>query len=334
MCRSAKSRGGALLAVLWLSAALSAIAFSVALAVRGEISRSESGVEGLRAHYLAAGAAERALTYMLWGGGPRLPDGTARFWEPGMALLRFLFPTGEAVVEIIPESSKLNVNLVTLPELNLLLAALGVPPEAAQQIALAVVDWRAPSPAGPASPFDAIYLQRLPSFRAPHASFEQIEELLSVHGMTAEIYYGRFDRAPGGTLIPRAGLKDCLSVYSANQPFDLNTVEPAVMLAAGAPPAGVEAVLALRRLAPLHARQLPVVNPLLGPAAGRFRIGGDRIYTLRATARPRIGGVLSDTRRTVSLTVQLAARGTPEGYRILDWQENAAVRSVTEFWPR
>lgn len=334
MSRKATSRGGALLAVLWLSAALSAIAFSVALSVRGEIARSEGGSEGLKAYYLAAGAAERALTYMLWGSGQRLPDGTPRHWDQGIPLFRFAFPTGQAVVEIIPESSKYNVNLIPAAELNRLLLAVGAPPALAQQLTLAILDWRAPSPAGPQSPFDAIYLQRAPSFRAPHASFEQIEELLSVHGMTPEIYYGRLDRTPEGTLAPRAGLKDCLSVYSSNLPFDLNTVEPAVMLAAGAPPAAVNAIVALRRAAPLRPQQLPALNELLGPAAGRFRIGGDRIFTLRATARPLSGGRLSETRRTVSMTVQFASRIAPEGYRILDWQENAAVRNVSEFWPQ
>jgi general secretion pathway protein K len=335
MNRRAATRGGALLAVLWLSAALGAIAFAVATTVRGEITRSEGGVEGLKAHYLAAGAAERGLTYMLWGGGPRLPDGRPRYWDQGVSLMRFAFPGGEAVVEIIPESSKFNVNLVPPEDLMRLIAALGIAPGHAQQLAAAIVDWRAPSPAGPISPFDEIYLRRTPSFRSPHASFEQIEELLSVHGMTPEIYYGRFDRAPDGTLAMRSGLKDCLSVYSSHLPFDLNTVEPAVMLAVGVPPAAVNTILTMRRLAPLRPEQLPMINELLGPASGRFRIGGDRIFTLRATARPRRpDGRLSDTRRTVAMTVQFASRMAPEGYRVLDWQENASVRNLSEFWPQ
>ena len=60
-------KGGALLAVLWLSVGLAAIAFSVAAMVRGEVGRAGNAVEGLKARYLAAGALERALNYMLYG---------------------------------------------------------------------------------------------------------------------------------------------------------------------------------------------------------------------------------------------------------------------------
>ena len=50
---SKRSRGGALLMVLWVSAALSAIAFSMASTVRGETERTATAVDSLRAYYLA-----------------------------------------------------------------------------------------------------------------------------------------------------------------------------------------------------------------------------------------------------------------------------------------
>jgi len=46
-------RGSALLAVLWLSAALGAIAFSLAATVRGEIEHTSTTLDGTRAYYLA-----------------------------------------------------------------------------------------------------------------------------------------------------------------------------------------------------------------------------------------------------------------------------------------
>ena len=42
--------------------------------------------------------------------------------------------------------------------------------------------------------FDQYYLSLTPSFRARHASFEEIEELLVVKGMTPDLYYGTYDR--------------------------------------------------------------------------------------------------------------------------------------------
>src|SRR4051794_16909304 len=78
-------RGSALLVVLWLSAALSAIAFSVATTVRTETGRTSTLAEGVRTYYLAAGGIERIRLYVNWGAGYRNPDGTAKYFEPGMS---------------------------------------------------------------------------------------------------------------------------------------------------------------------------------------------------------------------------------------------------------
>ena len=97
-----RRKGGALLAVLWLAAALSAIAFSIANTVRGETERTATGADGVRAYYLASGSVDRASLYMMRGGSFRNPDGSPRYYEPGMPFLRFSYPSGEALVEIIP----------------------------------------------------------------------------------------------------------------------------------------------------------------------------------------------------------------------------------------
>ncbi len=65
--RPGKTRGGALLAVLWLSAGLAAIALSVSSNVRSETDRVSTSGEGLRASYLASGALERGILWVQWG---------------------------------------------------------------------------------------------------------------------------------------------------------------------------------------------------------------------------------------------------------------------------
>ena len=77
-------RGSALLTVLWLSACLAAIAFSVTSSVRAETDRVEASSSGLRAWYLATGAVERGIQWMMWGDAYRNPDGSPRFWRYGM----------------------------------------------------------------------------------------------------------------------------------------------------------------------------------------------------------------------------------------------------------
>lgn len=325
-----KTRGSALLMMLWLSAALSAIAFSVALNVRNELSRADTNLDGLRAYYLACGAADRAANYMVYGQAQRLPNGLPRFWEPGMPLLILDFPTGQATVEIRAESAKLNVNSIGQEELMRLLLALGLAPEQARPAAMAIMHWRG---AG-GGPFDQMYLSATPSFRAPHASFQQIEELMAVAGITPDLFYGGYTRTPQGALVPRSGLRDCLSVYSPGTTLDINSADPAVMVALGAPPAGVDAVMNLRRQGPILRQQIGAILPLLGPAGGRFRVGGEKIYTLRATARLRQpDGRLSDLRRSVAMTIQLYSQISPDHFRVLAWQDNAAGRQLFDVWP-
>src|SRR5436190_4925322 len=99
------NRGSALLAVLWLSLALSAIAFSVASTVRGETERVSTAVDGVRSYYLATGAIERAILYVQWGK-QRAANDDNLYYFPSRPVLRMSFPTGEAEVEVIPETAK------------------------------------------------------------------------------------------------------------------------------------------------------------------------------------------------------------------------------------
>src|SRR5262249_32029870 len=79
-----RQRGSALVAVLWMSAALAAIAFSVSSTVRSEIDRVTTSADGLRAYYLASGSVERGIQWMMWGGEYRNQDGSPRYWEPNL----------------------------------------------------------------------------------------------------------------------------------------------------------------------------------------------------------------------------------------------------------
>ena len=318
--RPATRRGGALLAVLWLAAALSAIAFSLAETVRGEAERAGTALDGARAYYLATGAIERTLLYMQWGGGGAAPGQLPRYWAPWMNRLALSFPTGEAMVEIIPESSKLNLNSAPPEALLLLLLALGAEPGRAEEITAAIVDWRSPGLRVGLTPFDHYYLSRSPSFRSRNASFEEVEELLLVRGMTPELFHGTYERDVQGRLVPRGGLKDCVSIFGTTRRFNVNTAHPALLAAAGLSPEMVRAIVETRAVQPFRtAEQLAS----FGPAAARLGIGGDSTYTLRATARPRtLDGKPSDVRRTVAATFKLVPSGD-RPHTILRWQDSA-----------
>jgi general secretion pathway protein K len=237
-------------------------------------------------------------------------------------LLRFPFPTGEAVVEIVPETAKLNVNRSPPGDLFRLLAALGAEPERARVIVQAILDWRRPPPGGGLSIFDRYYLSLAPSFRARHASFEEVEELLLVKGMTPELFHGAFEPDPQGRLVPRGGLKDCVSVYGATERVDVNTAPPAILAAIGLGPQTVAAIVQARRARPFRS-QAQLTGLTSGPAAARLRIGGNTIFTLRATARLRTAdGRLSDLRRSVAATVKFLDIGSGQPFHVLRWRDS------------
>jgi len=324
MPTSKPTQGTALLAVLWLSAALATIAIALADTVRGEADRSATAVDGLRSQHLATGALRRAILYLDWGRDhPDIP----RFKPvPSFA---FDFPEGQATVEVIPETAKFNINLAVPEDLVRLLVNLGAGDALSQEIAAAIVDWRNASGEG-SSPFDAFYLSQLPPYRAPHANFQEIEELLSVKGVTPDLFYGTWQPTPEGTpqrLLPRTGLRDCVSVFGSTTQFDVNTAAPAVLAAIGVPPAAVAALVQQRRV---HAFQTPAdlesISQMTGPGFGRLRIGGNSIFTLRSTARLRLmNGQLSDLRRTVAAEVKFMPPGYDSSYHVLRWYDTTTA---------
>jgi len=318
-----RQRGSALLFVLWVSAALAAIAFSLSSTVLGETQRTSTDVDGLRAYYLAVGGLERAEYERLWV----LQGGDPKKYLAGISTphVEYAFPSGQVGVDIIPEAAKLDINGTPPEELYRMLEAMGLDPAHAGEITAAILDWRSPAAAGP---FDAYYLSLTPSFRARHASFEEIEELLSVKGITPELFYGTYVPAPEGTdgprLLPRTGLIDCVSVFGSRGGVDVNTAAPPVLAAIGLTPDAINILLQRRRGAPLTQDQLSQFLPMAGPAGAQLRIGGNSIFTMKATGRLRLeNGQLSDLRRSVGALVKYMPNGYDLPIHLLRWYDTA-----------
>jgi general secretion pathway protein K len=334
-----RQRGSALIAVLWLTAALAAITFALAVTVRGEVDRASTAADGLRSYYLATGSITRALLWLEWGSQYRTPDGRPRFFESPMPRLTFQYPAGIAVVEIIPESSKLNVNFATPLQLFRLLLVLGEPEPRARLVTDAILDWRKATEQG-AGLFDGEY--RASSFLAPHASFQQLEELLLVRGMTPELFYGYYGPGPDGSRIWHTGLRDCLTTLGAQgSAFDVNTVPAPLLAALGASPASIGQLLLLRNRAPIRVAS-DVQNLFPEEVMSRLTVGGGAALTLRATARVRLpNGGFSDLKRSVSALVKLPSTGlgapVPDPrhpYTIVRWYDNEVSDMLPLLPPR
>jgi general secretion pathway protein K len=286
------------LLVLWLAAALGAIGIGVATTVRAETDYTSTTADGLRAHYLATGSVDRAVQWMLWGPGVRNDDGSARFWDRSKAYFNMRYATGDVRVEIIPESSKLDVNAIQPEDLERLLTLLSGDARRAHDITEAILEWRGSVP--PA--LDAYYLSLGPTFGSRHASIQEIEELLFVRGMTPELFYGNYVEDAQGRLSPRGGLRDCLSVWGTRYLLDANYASPVLLEALGMNPNDVARLVTARRLRPLETAE-DLANVSL--PVDRLRVGGTSMWTLRSTARlRRPDGLPSETVRSASAVVK------------------------------
>jgi hypothetical protein len=296
----------------------------VSSSVRAETDRVDAGSNGLRAWYLATGAVERGIQWMLWGETYRHPDGSPRFWQFGAPRMNMTFPSGNAVVEMIPESAKLDINHASADDLMRVITVVSGNADRAREITGAILDWRG---GGAGSSYDQYYFSISPTFRARHASFQEIEELLFVRGMTPELFYGNFVADSQEALYASGGLRDCLSAWGSMGPFDVNTVSPALMTAVGVPPEGVASIVTRRKVAPF--KNLGEVSAM-GIPAGRLRVGGNLIWTLRASARlKRPDGTPSEVVRTASATVKLLdPRGFSIPVHILRWYDDAWSESA------
>ncbi len=301
------------MAVLWLTAALSAIAFSIADTVRAEAERGITAQESLKAYYLARGALSRGLFILHniddGAGGPPAERFANR--------RRFYFQEelGDSLVEFISERGKLPLRSLTPQLLNTLLLTLGQTPDSAA----AIVE-QAFLQGGSPLQWSGQNSQAVSAFRPSFASMENVEELLLVPGITSEILYGRYSRMPDGSLVNLGGLSDFLSPnLTENSGLDPYSVHPSLLVAFGMDPAAARNFYDLRRSSFNPIPFLLRMNAL-GPS---LRIGlrtdlGET-FQIRATARVRLpNGTLSQTRRTVALLIKYVTPN-PRYFWISPW---------------
>ncbi len=315
--RSGPTRGSALLAVLWLSIALSAIAFALARSVRTELERAAFNVDSMRAYYLAKGGIERAMLHMLRSpaAGPLNPG---QGFRPGQNWMHFAFAGGAVDVQIEGEGGKLDVNQASAEALARVLAATGQDPAFAVGAATRLVEIRAHTPwssvpiAGSGANLSA------PStFSRPGASFQELEELLVLPGISADILYGTYARNPRGRLQRLGGLNRQLTVYGSPM-VDANYASPELLSAAGLPGTAISAIMQIRAERPLQPQDPGMSG--ISNQAGPLRLGlvpSSRAYTLRATARLQGGrGV-----RTVAALVKMAEQRNDPPIRVVRWYD-------------
>jgi len=317
-----RQRGVALLAVLWLSVALTMIAMTTAYVVRTEAAAVGNHLDSERAGWLARGAVQAAVYAVLHSGGDRAtaaPDASLiQQMHPQQRWLRYEFETGSAVVEVVPENAKLNVNQASPEQLAALFVLLYRPDLQSRELAEAIVDWRSPRASSVATTFDMLYAALPEPYQAHHAPLEELEELLAVKGMDRDLFFGQpvqdaagnWSRTPplGELLTTEPNLRGLNMYYAA---YEVLRVLP-----------GWDESLAR---AVIDARSRMVSGTLMDAVPGLSRVislaavsaAAESSYTLTATAQMLGSGVRHSVRARIRLD-----RAAPMGFQVTGWWED------------
>ncbi len=322
--RSSSQHGGALLAVLWLSVAMTAIAFALSRGVRSELDRASLNVDSTKAYFLAQGAIEATMRRIARPIDRANPE---RNFEAGLRFLRFDFSSGAVEVEIVGESGKLDVNRAQADALALAFDAAGIEPARAVALAAGIADYRERLRQGLVSyglTLDELMAQAgssvdESSFRSRVASIQELEELLTVPGMPPELYYGGYREDADGALVRVSGLRELLTVRGAAV-VDVRYAPVPLLLAGGLSESAVEQVEAIRRTRPLGPDDAAALG--LADLSSPVRLGlggGSPAYTLSATAVLKNGRA----KRSVAALVERGPVAGPDPIRVVRWYDSA-----------
>ena len=180
MALPAGSHGLALVAVLWMTAALGLLVAAIMATTRADIAASAGVRDTARAAALGDAAIQLAvLEYRL---------DSAR--EPGPFLGTYTFEGEEIEVRIVPGNSFIDINTAD----HALLLALfthagGLAEEEAERLAERVVQWRTPGTLQELAGSERQqYIASGAAFRPRHGNFESVADLMQVLGVDLDTY--------------------------------------------------------------------------------------------------------------------------------------------------
>jgi DNA uptake protein ComE-like DNA-binding protein len=318
-------RGVALLAVLWLTVALTFMGMATAHMVRTEVDAVSNQIDWDRSYYLASGCIEAAMysiarysvTPPASADAPIAPSQFA----PGKRWLEYQFPGGACDVEIVPEQAKLNINRATPDQLAALFAVLGLSPNDSLQLAAAIADWRAPRSSEAGSIWDLYYASLAQPYRARHAPIERLEELLPVRGLSHDMFFGHVEKTSAGPWRKWPPFADLLTTQAAATAVNPNYASYEVLRSLpGWNESMAAGVIAARARAPFRTfDDLQSADPAIAitGSLANLTFAAGPVYTLTAT------GYLpgSPVRRSVRALVQID-RSIPLYHRVFGWWDD------------
>ncbi|MGH8535204.1 MAG: general secretion pathway protein GspK [Gammaproteobacteria bacterium] len=290
-------QGFALVIVLWVVALLSIVAASLAFSMRTETTLAHDLVAQAQARALAEAGVYRGILELY------NPDRLRR-WRGDGSPHRVRLAGVPITVSLQDEAGKIDLNSAQRGLLDALLRTSGIEDERRDALLDAIEDWRDPDTLRRLNGAeDQEYEAAGRTYGAKDATFNTVEELQQVLGVTARLY---------------ERLRPALTVHSHSAGIDDRMAPPEVLraLLLSGEDRDLEEVLARRRDAAVAE---PGQNPrdALAPVIdARFVVPSNGvIYTVRAEAR-----LPPQTRASIAATIKLA-QGSGKPYTVLTWHE-------------
>jgi general secretion pathway protein K len=304
-----RTRGFALIVVLWFLVLIAAIGAYMMANARTETAIARNLREAASAEALAdAGVAQTVFN---------LTD-TVRSnrWKLDGVPHRFRLLDGEVTVRVADEAAKINPNRASDALLSALFEAAGVERGRARRLGAAVADWIGPDMMPrPLGAKLAEYQAAGRSYGPPNAPLESLDELQLVLGMTPEIF---------------AAVQPYLTIYTQRDAPDAKTaplvIQRALVLAtqqlrgaekAAAPPSpALPATQAQDR----EAQSAPDTDVTAAQAQpGAPVVVRETIVAVEVIARGAAGGAFARH------AVLKLGQGSPKGYAVMEWSRERAV---------
>jgi general secretion pathway protein K len=321
-----------LIALLWILTALSVIALSFARESRVEVSAARNAQALERSYFIARSGIDETIYQIIQKRLNSSIAGTTVETEPDpidLGKVTGSFAGGEYRVDIQDESGKININLVSEPQLVALIKASGIQDPDAGIISDSILDWRDSDTLHRLNGAEDDYYQSLnPPYKAKNGRFDTVEELLLVRGVTRDYFYGKPERAEDGTINYRYGLSRLLTVYSSNMGASRLVINinyaplPVLQSVPGMPEQAAKMIYERRKVKPFKdvaeiAREIPV--PLGAGTAAFLTTRQTGYFSLTAAAHLENSRAQRIIRTVINL--DLNSRNL---YQTLYWNENVS----------
>jgi general secretion pathway protein K len=281
-------RGFVLVAVLWIIAALSALATVFAVYLSNSAQAVALNDVGLRAEALVSAGVE-LTAYQLSLAGDKA--------RPFQGAFRYRLDNAEIGVSFVTETARVDLNLAPKEMLANLLSGLGASPDDAAQYTDRIIGWRTTPKSDAAEDEVSLYRAAGLAYSPRQAPFAHVNELALVVGLPPALV----DRA-----LP------FVTVFSGQPKVNALAAPPEVIAALpGMTPSGLKEFLQARPALPTDQAAIATA---LGPAKAGATIDKSNFFRI-------LIAVKFDNGRRTSSEVVIELRGEEDPYRVLSWRD-------------